>query len=274
MVQIGCCLPGGIFAPEEGTKNRKYHEIVNTYNFIKNCGFDYVEMSVGTALSLDEDDLSLLKNDVKNGLLSFYSTNGFIAEDINVVGENISYDRIEEYAERVFSEIAPLGVKRSVFGSGGKRRIPEGFSTEKANEQFFNSVKTVGKIASEYGILLCVEPLNKDETNMINTVSEGFKLVKEINMPNVGLVADLFHMSRENEPIEILSTARDYIFHFHAAEPGDRKYPGAHGNEYLLKAAEIMKNIGYDGGITAEAGFTDFKKDCPACREFMEKIYK
>ena len=62
-------------------------------------------------------------------------------------------------------------------------------------------VGALGEHASQYGVPLLYEPLNRYETNVVNTVESGLKLIKSLSSPNVKLLCDLFHMNIEEVDI-------------------------------------------------------------------------
>jgi sugar phosphate isomerase/epimerase len=69
-----------------------------------------------------------------------------------------------------------------------------------------------------YGVRLALEPINRYETTMINTVHQGLDLLERVGAENMGLLLDTFHMNIE-EPVieESIRAAGDRIFHFHVA---------------------------------------------------------
>ena len=142
-------------------------------------------------------------------------------------------------------------MKHIVFGSGGSRSIPEGFSKDSAFIQFIRLCKDLGPIAAKYQVILVIEPLNTSEVNFINSVAEGAKIVEATNHPNIKLLADIYHMLRENEsPDEIIKYGH-LIKHAHVAENNGRAVPGTH-NENLSSYYKAFKKIGYKGKISIE----------------------
>ena len=61
------------------------------------------------------------------------------------------------------------------------------------------NLKVIGKYAQKKGIELDIEPLNRFETDFLNTCDQGLRLVKAINLPNVKLHLDTFHMNIEEK---------------------------------------------------------------------------
>jgi sugar phosphate isomerase/epimerase len=65
-------------------------------------------------------------------------------------------------------------------------------NVDKAWEQLADTCLILGREASKYDITIVIEPLNKSETNIINSVAEGYKLAQQVNHPNVKLLADFY----------------------------------------------------------------------------------
>lgn len=76
-----------------------------------------------------------------------------------------------------------------VFGSGGSHKIPEGFNPDTARTQFISLLGKLGPVAQKYDVVIVLEPLNSGETNFINSVGEGGSIVREVNHPNIRLLA-------------------------------------------------------------------------------------
>ncbi len=106
--------------------------------------------------------------------------------------------------------------------------------------------------AATRGVGLAIEPLNRFETDLINTVDQGVDFVRRIGRDNVGLLLDTFHMNIEEQSIPAaLRRAAGHIFHFHACA-NDRGVPGRDH----LPWAEIdatLAQVGYQGPWVIEA---------------------
>lgn len=88
-------------------------------------------------------------------------------------------------------------------------------------------LRAAGAIAADNGIVLALEPLNRFETFIVNTVADGVRLMDEVDNPAVGLLLDTFHMHIEekNSAAAIRMAAR-HLKHFHASE-NDRGIVGS-----------------------------------------------
>lgn len=64
-----------------------------------------------------------------------------------------------------------------------------------------NCCTRICEIANYYGVNIIIEPVNRYEINFINNLDAGALLLSKINLPNIGLMADVFHMNIEDDKI-------------------------------------------------------------------------
>ena len=160
-----------------------------------------------------------------------------------------------------------------VFGSGKARHVPDGVSREEAMEQFISFCKQIAPFAETYGVTVVIEPLNKAETNLINSLSEGARVVEAVNHPNVQLLCDMYHMMRENEsPSEIVKQGK-YIRHCHIAEREERTPPGAKGDDFR-PYFNALKQIGYKGCVSIECRWSDFENEVQQALPYMKEQFQ
>src|SRR5690606_2263485 len=114
------------------------------------------------------------------------------------------------------------------------------------------ALQELGHHAHQYRIPLIYEPLNRYETNLINTVSDGVYFLEQAGIANVVLLADLFHMNIEENSIPTaLRHGAKHIGHVHFVD-SNRK-PAGNGHLDFPPIAQALKDIGYDKYASAEA---------------------
>jgi sugar phosphate isomerase/epimerase len=119
--------------------------------------------------------------------------------------------------------------------------------------------------------VIAIEPLRKQESNIINSGAEALRLVREVNHPNVKMIIDYYHLRQENEDPGILVEARDAIVHLHFANPNGRVWPKNAGEDPLYgRFFELVKKTGFRGGLSIEGRGT-FEADAAASLEFFKK---
>jgi len=101
------------------------------------------------------------------------------------------------YVAGALGRLKRLGVKVVVLGSGGARRVPDGFSRTRRSISWWTSARRIAPVARENGITIAIEPLRKQETNIINTAREGLALVKAVDRPEIRLLVDYYHLAEE-----------------------------------------------------------------------------
>ena len=145
-----------------------------------------------------------------------------------------------------------------VYSVVGKADAVEPAQQKKEWALVVKNLKVLAKHAEKRGILICIEPLNRFETDFLNTCDQGLKLVKAINSKAVKLHLDTFHMNIEekNQAAAIIK-AGPLLGHFHACG-SDRGTPGGDHIDWpnIVKA---LKAIGYQGDVVVESFTTDVK---------------
>lgn len=131
-------------------------------------------------------------------------------------------------------------------------RFGDGVDKETALGYLADALEELGSFAARHGVPLIFEPLNRYETNLVNTVEDGLQLLKRISSTHVKLLADLFHMNIEEANIaESLKIAGPAIGHVHFVDSNRR--PAGNGHIDLASVAAALKEMQYCGFASAEA---------------------
>jgi sugar phosphate isomerase/epimerase len=111
---------------------------------------------------------------------------------------------------------------------------------------------SLGQAARDQGVVLIYEPLNRYETNVFNRLGDAATFMGERPLDGVKLLADLFHMNIEEASMaQAIRAAGAAIGHVHFADSNRR--PVGSGHTDIAPVAEALKEIGYQGFISAEA---------------------
>jgi sugar phosphate isomerase/epimerase len=201
--------------------------------------------------------------------------NCFLPGKLKVTGPAPQHEAIVRYAAIVFTRAQTAGIATIVFGAGGSRRIPDGFSRAAARSQMIALLQTLGPLAAAHGITLALEQLNRTECNFINTLAEAADIVAACDHPNIRLLADLYHMAREGDGPDALRQHGRWLHHVHVAEKEKRTAPGVAGDDFrpFLRA---LRDVGYRGAISFECSWTDLNTQAAgslaAFRKQMEDV--
>ena len=113
------------------------------------------------------------------------------------------------------------------------------------------NLKPLAKHAEKKGVTLCIEPLNRFETDFLNTVDQGLEMIADVGSPALGLLLDTFHMNIEESDIPAaLRLAGDKVGHVHFADTNRRAVGMGHLDVAPIAAA--LREIDYNGYISAE----------------------
>ncbi len=201
--------------PEIGICNGM--ELAEAY---KNVGISFLEEGVGTVL-LPNQDVNVFrkkKSNIDVLPLPVRSALYFLPGNLKSVGPELNVLKILAFAETVFKRANETGIAYVVFGSGVSRNIPEGFEYETARTQFIELNKQLAPLAARYNVILVLEALNRKECNFILSLAEAGAIVEQVDHPNFGLLADIYHMMMEKEGPQSIEIYGYLIKHVHVAE--------------------------------------------------------
>ncbi len=274
MIKFGCCLPGGSFMPQgEGQVPPSVERMLLAGSkVVVEAGYHFSETSAGFLNQLSEEELSHLAEARKADGFPLEACNSFIPGSLPILDRE-KRDELRKYVERVLSRASRLGIETMVFGSGTARRIPDGMNREEGVAGIQDFLRMCSEYGERYGVTIVIEPLNKRESNVLNTVAEGAEMVRALNLSGVRLLADAYHMYLEEEDLSILEKERDILTHIHVAEPPARVYPGRDGGEYLTRFARALRKAGYCGRVSVECGYGDFQSEIRSARTFLEEVF-
>lgn len=258
MIRLGCCC-----AIEQAA-------------LAQAAGFDYLECTV-VSLQPEADDASAAPILAAYGAapLPVDAFNVLLPRDLKVVGPEVDWPRVERYVASALARVAAVGARRVVFGSGGARNVPDGFDRAQAEEQLVRFLGLLADQAEPRAITVVIEPLNRKESNILNDVPEAVRLAQRVNRPSIRVLADLYHMQEEGEPLAHISSNGAWLAHIHVADSG-RLAPGTGAYPYREFARELSA-MGYGrgewGGISVECRWQDFGREAPAAVEFLRGIW-
>ena len=165
------------------------------------------------------------------------------------------------YMMKVIDQMVVLGAHSligPVYSSVGRADAVPAAEYKKQWKTVVKNLKTLCKYAEKRGKKICMEPLNRFETDFINTCEQGLKMIKDVGSPVLKLHLDTFHMNIEQKnQAAAIRKAGKALAHFHACG-SDRGTPG--GDHIDWKGiAKALKDIRYQGDVVIESFTTDVK---------------
>ncbi|HYG20220.1 MAG TPA: sugar phosphate isomerase/epimerase family protein [Ohtaekwangia sp.] len=226
---------------------------------LREAGFGYLVESVAKLISprnVSEQQFQINVRKIRALKIPLVACNIFIPGELKVVGPAVDEDSVLNYVRVVFQRCQRAGIGMIIWGSGGSRRVPDGFDHAVAKKQFISIARKIAVLAGQHDITLALESLNSSEANFITTVGEALDVVKTVDHPNLRLCVDIYHMLKEGESPDIISRTGPYLRYCEIAERERRTPPGVDGDDFRPYLA-ALKNLGYVGKLTIECRWDD-----------------
>jgi D-psicose/D-tagatose/L-ribulose 3-epimerase len=218
----------------------------------REMGFDILEICVEDPRTIDVK--SILGRLEKNGLETticgaFGPDRDASSEDSSIRDQAITYiKKCVDIAQQLNSQV----VAGPMYSAVGKTRLLAPAEKEQQWQWAVESLRKAGDYAGERNVKLALEPLNRFETDFINTAEQGLELLDRIGNSNVGLLLDTFHMNvEEKDSADAIRKAGPHIFHFHTCE-NDRGTPGT-GQVHWNAVKKALSDARYEGPVVIEA---------------------
>ena len=213
-------------------------------------GFDAVEVFAGSGQELRALGLPALLAETGLTLAAVGTGAGFVKHGLTLTDPDPAVrQRALDYVRAMIDAAADL--RTPVIVGSMQGRDPAGEKRGAAFDHLAEAITVLGLHAFDRDTLLLVEPLNRYESNILNTLADGVVLTKAGAGFGVNLLADLFHMNIEEADISAaITAAEDHIGHVHLAD-SNRLAPGL-GHADLAAAVAALGHAGYDGTLSAE----------------------
>lgn len=234
------------------------NDSVKLFKKFKDWGFDTVEIPIEDPSHIDP---AKVKAAADKAGIAIGSVCACMGPGRDLRGSPEDQKTGIDYVKAIIDQAAVLGCPKvigpiySVVGLKG----PHDDATKKQHfDLVVKNLKPLAAHAASKGVELCIEPLNRFETDFLNTVDQGLKLLKAVGAKNVKLHLDTFHMNiEEKNQGDAIRKAGKVLGHFHACGT-DRGTPGGDSLQWKPIVA-ALKEVGYDGDVVIESFTTDVK---------------
>lgn len=219
---------------------------------IKQLGFDAVEIPIEDPSHIDP---KYVKSELDKVGLKCCAIAGAFGEGRDLRGSLEEQKESMEYMKKVIDQMVILECPKligPVYSRVGRIGGAEPKEYQQQWKTVVKNLKQLCKYAEKRGKVVCVEPLNRFETDFINTAEQAIRLVKDVGSRALKILLDTFHMNIEEKslPKTIRKVGR-LLGHFHACGC-DRGTPGQdHIDWQGIK--EALEAIKYDGDIVIES---------------------
>lgn len=256
-----------------------YYPLKEAVKRIAEAGYEGVEIWGGRPHAYRDDltrtelkDIRSLLNDEGLEVSAFipaqfrYPTS-LVSPKKKVRNESIEYIR-ESFSVAIFlgTDMVTVCPSHTLFGQ----------SFENGWELLKESLNKLIECARQYDITLLLEPAHRMESDLIITIDDALKIIREIRDNRIGVLLDTGHCALNQEVLAdcVKKLARSgYIFHIHLDDNNgvmdDHLIPGR-GKINFIAFLKELKRVNYDGFLTVELGFQYILDPDSAIRESRE----
>lgn len=232
---------------------------IDLFPKIKSYGYDAVEIPVEDPSLIDIQTVKQALED--NGLdpiiCGAFGTSRDLTNDDVAFHQNC-FDYLDGCFE-IAAELGALFVAGPMYSAVGKARLVNPEQKRIEWDRAVNNLKIVSEKAAIFGLDIALEPLNRFETDLINTCEEVMNLIHDINEPNAKVILDGFHMNIEEPDIEsAIKCAGAKLIHVQVSE-NYRGTPGT-GQTRWDAYKRGLEAIDYRGAISIESFTPDVKE--------------
>jgi 5-keto-L-gluconate epimerase len=210
---------------------------------VATAGFDGVELAVTAPALLQERDVAEALETLDLHLLSITTGQAASIEGLSLSSRDHACRK--RAIERICSHMtfarafpnSPVVIVGSLRGRDGDLMLLR------------ESLKECAQYDSE--IQLALEPLNRYESQLLNTVEQTLELIEVIRAPNIGVLFDTFHANIEEPSLSAaIETAEHRLVHVHLAD-SNRWVPG-HGHLDFESVWRALERIEYPRACVLE----------------------
>lgn len=213
-------------------------------------GYDGVELAVREPALFDVQAVKRMADKYKMIVPAIGTGQAFVEEGLSFTDPEASIrekaiERVKSHIKlaREFSAIVIIGLIR------GTVRSP--ISSNEAYAWLMDALRSISRAANAQNVRLVIEPINRYETTLLNTVGDTLALIDEVGADNLGVLFDTFHANIEEPHMEVsLKACGSRLFHVHVAD--SNRWAAGYGHTDFNPILAALRKMQYNSWLSAE----------------------
>ncbi len=234
-------------------------ESVALFPKIKQMGYEAVEIPVEYPEQIDGAKVqeALVAHDLKPVVCGAFGPSRDLTHEDPAVHQTC-FDYIAQCFELCLAWGATF-VAGPMYSAVGKARMVPPEQRKVEWERAVKNLRTVCQMAEEKGLSIALEPLNRFESDLINTTDDLMRLIEDISHPAAQVLLDGFHMSIEEKDMEAaIRRVGDKLIHVQVSE-NHRGIPGT-GQTQWDSFKRGLEAVHYEGVVSIESFTPDVQE--------------
>jgi D-psicose/D-tagatose/L-ribulose 3-epimerase len=234
-------------------------ETIELFPKIKSMGYDAVEIPVEYPEKIDGKRVraALQKNELEAIVCGAFGPTRDLTNDDPAVHQNCLNYIAECF--KLCNEWGANFLAGPMYSAVGKARMVSPEQRKVEWDRAVTNLRKVCQMAQDKGLMIALEPLNRFESDLINTAEDIMRLIKDINHPAAKVLLDGFHMAIEEPDLEkAIVTAGDKLIHVQVSE-NYRGTPGTGQTPWHAFKSGLEK-INYSGVVSIESFTPEIKE--------------
>jgi D-psicose/D-tagatose/L-ribulose 3-epimerase len=226
---------------------------------VKELGFDVIELAVEDTALVSAELWRAAGEDAGVAFAvcgAFGPDRDLAHEDARIRGIGLEY--LKALVDYAVALDAPV-VAGPMYSAVGRTEMLPSDVRERQRERAAEGIREAADYAAGHGVRLGIEPLNRFETDLVNTCAQALELCDRVDRDNVGVHLDTFHGTIEEKSVpDAIRLAGERLFHVHTCE-NDRGTPGT-GHVPWADVFRALDEVGYEGQLVIESFTPDVKE--------------
>lgn len=225
------------------------------------AGYDYVELNLNDILKMDEAQYRSMAAEMQLSGIYAEVVCGMLPDDIALVGEGVSAQKIHAALDQSFDMAQALGAEVMLFDCPKSRMLPWNFDPATAWRQLGNFIRMLQGYAADTKMQVALLPLRRSAADLMNYITEATLISAMLRLDRVGVAASRYNMAMEAESIPQLKRTGSLLWHMRVSNALGNRPPQAGDGEDYAALMQALAEMGYGGRISMEAPCADFEHD-------------